>query len=159
MRDTQRSKVYQWENLAFDKPAHTGVEPELELRDIKKIVTKVARDYGLSHRKVRVLDGRGRRSAAYSSGERAIKMPRWSRTRFIVLHELAHWIVKVLWPMKAAAHGREFVGIYMELLRRYDERSLNEMQAMANTARIDFIPNSQATAKWLKKNGCTWNLK
>ena len=156
LRDTQRQKVYDWENAQFndDGSKHVADEPQMELAEIKKLVTKVARDYGLTHRKVKVADGRGRRAACYSSGTREVKFPRWSRRRYIVMHELAHWIEWVKHPeLKTAAHGREFVGIYMELLRRYDNRDLDQMMQTARDARLDFVPNRECTARYLKKHG------
>ncbi|MCB2054888.1 MAG: hypothetical protein KDE35_11685 [Geminicoccaceae bacterium] len=58
----------------------------------------------------RVTDGRGRRHAC---GSRAvIKLPRWSRTRPIVLHECAH-------GMAADGHGPLFMTAYLRLLARF----------------------------------------
>jgi len=166
LRDTQRSKLYAWETELFDVKAEinqsaTGAAeivkittpPMMEIKEIKKLVTKVARDYGLSHRKVAVGDGRGRRRACYSPSTREIKLPRWARKQWVVLHELAHWIEYVLHPKRAAWHGREFTGIYMELLRRYDGRDMQEMRTSANRMRVDFMPNSECTARYLKKHG------
>ena len=153
LRDSQRSKLYAWENRECDLLRFRGTEcvPPMELREIKKLVTKVARDYGLTKRKVLVKDGRGRRNACYSHYERAIKLPIWSRRPVVVLHELAHWITRVMSGRDYAAHGREFTGIFMELLRRYNGEDLAAMQESANRVRLDFIPNSQSTARSLKK--------
>ncbi len=155
LRDTQRQKLYDWENAQFNNGGskNVGDAPHMEMDEIKKLVTRVARDYGLSHRKVGVGDGRGRRRACYSPGTREIKLPRWSRRRYIVLHELAHWIEYVMQPGRCAWHGREFVGIFMELLRRYDGRDLSDMVATANAARLDFMSNTTSTARYLKKHG------
>lgn len=146
-RDNQRSKVYAWEESTFN-PASM-----MELSEIRKLVTRVAHDYGMSFRKVRVGDGRGRRRACYDPNTRQIKLPRWSRKRWIVCHELAHWIEVVQHPDRCAWHGRQFVGLYMELLRRYDGRDLRSMMDSARAARIDFSSNAVSTARWLKKNG------
>ena len=152
LRDQQRSKLYAWETRECDaRRTSDNCEPLMELREIKKLVTKVARDYGLTKRKVRVKDGRGRRIACYSHYERAIKLPLWARRPVVVLHELAHWITRVMWGEDYAAHGREFTGIFMELLRRYNGEDLVAMQESANKVRLDFIPNSQSTARSLKK--------
>lgn len=166
-RDTQRSKVYAWENEQFDARDRVEVvfkadgaecvksdgPAMMTLAEIRKVVTRVARDYGLTKRKVGVGDGRARRRACYDPNTREIKMPRWSRKQWVVLHELAHWIEFVQCPERAAWHGRQFVGIYMELLRRYDGRDLADMQRTANAARIDFQSNEVSTARWLKRHG------
>lgn len=57
-----------------------------------------------------VSDGRGRRHACGS--REVIKLPRWSRTTAIVLHECAH-------GMSADAHGPQFVAAYVALLVRF----------------------------------------
>ena len=156
LRDSQRSKIYAWENREFNAAGTKWCsdEPQMTIAEIKKLVTVVAREYGLTPRKVRVLDGRARRSACYSSGERAIKMPRWSRRRYIVLHELAHWIEWVLCPvMDTAAHGREFTGIYMVLLCRYHACKWDDLVKSANDARLDFVSERQSSPRYLKARG------
>lgn len=157
MRDSQKSKLYAWENRECDALRYDHKHecvPTMEISEIKKLVTRVARDYGLSHRKVRVKDGRGRRAACYSANERAIKLPRWARREVVVLHELAHWLVQVMLYRQAsiASHGKEFTGIFMELLRRYHSLDLSVMMQAANKVKLDFIPNSQCTARHLKKH-------
>ncbi len=155
MRDSQKSKLYAWENRECDALRYDHkheCEPQMEIREIKKLVTRVARDYGLSHRKVRVKDGRGRRAACYCASERAIKLPRWARREVVVLHELAHWLIQVFGHYNNASHGREFTGVFMELLRRYHGLDLAVMQQSANKVRLDFSPNSQCTARYLKQN-------
>lgn len=155
LRDTQRSKLYDWEDREFNTLGTKLVtdSPQMELSEIRKLLTKVARDYGLTRWKPDVTDGRGRRKACYSPSWNEIKLPRWSRRRYIVLHEIAHWIEYVAFPGRCAWHGREFVGIFMELLRRYHGADLAQMTASANAARLDFEPNSRCTAKYLKKHG------
>ena len=58
----------------------------------------------------KVEDGRGRRHAAGSRA--AIKLPRWARTRAVVLHECAH-------GMADDQHGPGFVAAYVVLLERF----------------------------------------
>ena len=152
LRDSQRSKVYAWEDREFGGTAGDGAQPKMELAEIQQLADRVRRDYGIRSR-IEVMDGRGRRRACYSPGLNAIKMPRWSRMRYSVLHELAHAVEYLKWPGRAAWHGREFVGIYMELLRRYHGKDLDEMTRSANAAGVDFLPNSQCTARYLKKRG------
>jgi putative metallohydrolase (TIGR04338 family) len=144
--------VYDWENREFNGKDADGPLPTMTLDEMQQLADRVRRDYGVKSR-IEVRDGRGRRRACYSPGLNAIKMPRWSRKRWCVLHELAHAIEYLKWPGRAAWHGREFVGIYMELLRRYDGRKLAAMTRSANEAGVDFLPNSQCTARYLKKRG------
>lgn len=55
-------------------------------------------------------DGRGRRHACGS--REVIKLPRWARTRVIVLHECAH-------GMTRDGHGPAFVRAYVTLLCQF----------------------------------------
>jgi putative metallohydrolase (TIGR04338 family) len=57
-----------------------------------------------------VADGRGRRHACGS--RQVIKLPRWARTRPVVLHECAHGLAD-------DQHGPRFVARYVDLLERF----------------------------------------
>jgi putative metallohydrolase (TIGR04338 family) len=118
-RDSQRSKVYRAEQLAFDgSPLDVP-----EIKDIEDYITHICslgrvRDSfpELINRRVIVGDGRSRnRPAADSSG---IYMPRHSRRKWIVLHELSHTIVRRKHGVvKAAGHGWQFAETYLLLVR------------------------------------------
>lgn len=164
LRDSQRAKVYAWENREFDATAELTdgddgcsiarivKPPMLTLDECRKMLVRISRDYDIVM--IDIGDGRGRRKACYEVGfPDTIKLPRWARKWWVVLHEAAHWIEWRMVKGKTASHGREFVGIYMELLRRYGGQDLSAMCRSANAAGIDFIPNSQATARYLKKHG------
>lgn len=116
-RDSQRSRVY-----AADYALHETA-PRLEtIADINAFVAQVLskatiqRRYG-DHLKgtITVHDGRGRRAAC--GGRDYIKMPAWSRSQALVLHEVAHVIVERRYGDRVAAHGREFCAIYLDLVR------------------------------------------
>jgi hypothetical protein len=77
----------------------------------------------------RVEDGRGRRHAAGS--RTVIKLPRWARTRPIVLHECAHGLA-------TDGHGPDFVRAYVELLVEFMglERAVLEDSLRADGVRV-----------------------
>lgn len=108
-RDQQRARLYRWE-AAHVFPLDR--EP-LELAACAALVERVFRwsDGAAADlpgwRPPRVEDGRGRRHACGSRA--AIKLPRWARTRPVVLHECAHGLTDDL-------HGPRFVARYVELL-------------------------------------------
>lgn len=62
----------------------------------------------------RITDGRRARSAS-ALWDGSIRLPRWARTRPVILHELAHH----LRPSGTAGHGPEFCRVYLVLLARY----------------------------------------
>ena len=126
VRDFQRSRVYSWERANV---LPLSSDP-LTLAQCEALVDRVyracERPDPANHEwsPPRVTDGRGRRHAAGS--REVIKLPRWARTRPIVLHECAH-------GMASDGHGPEFVAVYLDLLehfasfeRSYLERTLTE---------------------------------
>lgn len=120
LRDNQRSKLYAWERelearcYASGAPAKP-LEPLMTLAECAALVRIACRAFKL-RKMPRVTDGRARRRAC-GSPER-VCLPRWSRTPHTVLHEAAHAITRYRIP-KCAGHGREFCGMYAELLARY----------------------------------------
>jgi putative metallohydrolase (TIGR04338 family) len=116
-RDSQRSRVY-----TSDYALHE-ITPRLEtIAEINAFVAAVLnkapiqRRYG-DHLKgtITVHDGRGRRAAC--GGRDYIKMPAWSRSQALVLHEVAHVIIQRRHGDRVAAHGREFCAVYLDLVR------------------------------------------
>lgn len=73
-----------------------------------------------SERGIKVLDGRGRRKAC-GSNRGYIKLPVWSRSDLVILHEIAHVVTRregYHGPLPAF-HGREFCANYLSLVRRF----------------------------------------
>ena len=110
--DFQRSRVYRWE-AGHVLPHST--EP-ISLDACRALVREaylwaeapIARTAGWAPPEV--TDGRGRRHA--SGSREVIKLPRWARTRPVVLHECAHGLAR-------DKHGPEFVAVYLDLLERF----------------------------------------
>jgi hypothetical protein len=97
MRDYQRQRVYDWE------------QAEVMWRDEELLDLDICRYYANNvHPGVEVRDGRGRGSA-YAVGNRLIKLPRWSRTRPVILHECAHLKTR-------DKHGPMFMAVFIQLL-------------------------------------------
>jgi len=61
---------------------------------------------------VNVTDGRGRRVACASGN--TIKLPRWARTMWVILHELTHVMSR-----ERPAHGRAFARTYIDMVNRW----------------------------------------
>ena len=112
-RDFQRTRVYRWEaDHVFPR---VEAEP-LSLAACRGLVEAAylwaeAPAPGAPWRgPPEVTDGRGRRHACGSRD--VIKLPRWARTRAVVLHECAHGLAPDL-------HGPGFVAAYVALLARF----------------------------------------
>lgn len=108
-RDFQRRRVYAWEAAVLRPEAG----PFLSLAACAELIEAAYRWHerpaagDSAWRPPRLGDGRGRRHACGS--REVIKLPRWARTRIIVLHECAH-------GMSADGHGPAFVAAYVALL-------------------------------------------
>jgi hypothetical protein len=118
-RDTQRSKVYAWERSEFgwDKEVMSLEQCQALARSIRPGVWAG--------------DGCGRRAACAVPQENVIKLPKWARTKWVVLHEVAHLIA---WDGRRAAHGREFMAEYLDLLATHYKRDKDLLWASALAA-------------------------
>jgi len=132
-RDTQRQKVYDAENvlspggMVYDFSWRNRDGVKLDRKDAMTldecqafvdamIRTRWWRNRFRDIRAIWVRDGRGRRRAAgfRGIGRGHIKLPRWSRTPHIILHEVAH----VVTPERPA-HGREYARNLLDLVVRF----------------------------------------
>lgn len=117
-RDSQRQKVYDAERKAFE-----GEQIDLpEVSDMERFVAhvcglkRVRQAFPCLMRHVVIGDGRARRRAG--GNYYGIFMPRWSRKRWVVLHELSHTIVQRQHGVRGTAgHGWEFASVYLTLVR------------------------------------------
>lgn len=120
-RDSQRSKVYKAQWVVF-KERETMATTDQCWEYIKKIVNTEWFRKRYPHKydnMIWVKSGQGsRRARALTSLEsRGITMvlPRWARTEWVILHELAHCVT----PKTVAAHGREYCRTYLDLVYRF----------------------------------------
>ena len=117
-RDSQRGKLYRAEReLAdLDEKIGKGTIAEAEAYVVSVWNTRWMRDHfplAQLHAEPRVVDGRGTRRATGSLYR--LNLPRWSRTKLVVLHEIAHAVT----PNWCAAHGREFAANFIKLVQHY----------------------------------------
>jgi len=128
MRDSQRSKVYQWESTLPSK--------ELSLDECKALIIKACHYYGKAVPLVK--DGRGTTTAkGYSE---VINLPRWARNTITVLHEVAHSVHTRYRQGDEASHGREFMRIFIELLAHFKVGTRSELARSARAAGIKVAP-------------------
>lgn len=114
MKDFQRSKVYAWENEEY-----MWDDQLLSLEECQKLVNE-----NFMIDRVLVTDGRGRRSACAAINKMEIRLPRSSRKKWIVLHEIAHFF-------GMDNHGPKFMKAYIKLLSKYYNRSEDSLKASA----------------------------
>lgn len=121
VRDTQRGKVYKSERVL---DAHNTESME-SLEDVERYCRKVLESVWVRKKfnhyadDIKLADGRGRRSAcAFSArGSKTWRMafPKWARKQWVVLHEISHCVTSY----GVAAHGWQFAGNYLLLIRHY----------------------------------------
>lgn len=132
LRDTQRQKVYDWENKTF-----AGKHGEtLTLDECTVLVHKALRRYGITST-VPVKDGRGHRWAR--GGAREIELPRWARNELVVLHEAAHAVVDFLerrHGVTVSAHGPEFMRVFVSLLDAFGVKPKDPAQRGVSIASL-----------------------
>lgn len=132
-RDFQRQRVYAWE-AAVLSPTRGG---KLSLGACERLIEEVFRWHEQpsprdgSWRPPALGDGRGRRHACGS--REVIKLPRWARTRTIVLHECAH-------GMSDDGHGPGFVRAYVTLLCRFHGQDRAALEAALQIHKVAIAP-------------------
>lgn len=111
VRDTQRQRVYDGQGRCPDgKPLPTV--PVMQEYVNTLLTSRWFQARWGRWGGIQVRSGAGRRSAC-AEGKHLIKMPVWSRCERIILHEVAHCLT----PGRYAAHGPEFAGIMLALIR------------------------------------------
>jgi predicted nucleic acid-binding Zn ribbon protein len=167
IRDSQRKKIYDSEGLVFH-PDTLNPTPEWKsLREVQDFVDLVTasdtwKALGVGNqRPISVRDGRGRRSAGANAYSDFITMPKVARSRWTTLHELSHiaetyradWDEDDGWPYHenengevvlirtTAAHGPEYAGIFLYLVRSFlSEEDHARLTAAFKQRRVKVAP-------------------
>ena len=155
-RDFQRSKVYRSERDLSAGLGEYGGRVET-IPEIQKWINQIVasrwmkgylsrqrnrgRKHAIGHpgKSVRVTDGRGRRTAcAQLNGNQTaeIKMPKWSRSKLVILHELTHVYTNWRYP---AWHGRQFCANYLEFVKRWiGKEAHSELKASFDRNKVKY---------------------
>lgn len=124
-RDSQKGKLYKAEEAAFgagwlqgtwgkllEDTSVEGCKKEVDRVINSKTWKKILKKTGTTFYDVKVKDGRGARIARGCRTH--IKLPKWSRSFPIILHELAHSANR-----HSVAHHWPFVATYIALVSRF----------------------------------------
>lgn len=116
-RDSQRTKVYHAEDVL--SPLSIMFE---SVNDMQKYINNIINTSKFKNRfklnkRVVISDGRRRRRPCCVNYfyEYVLKMPKWSRKDYILLHELAHAVTEG----KFASHGSQFCANYLYLVDNF----------------------------------------
>jgi len=149
-RDSQRSRVYRWEANALDRLCGSTVET-LDLQACAAVMERAWRDYWPGC-PPQLRDGRGCRIAR--GGSLDIVLPRWARTERVVLHETTHALIDRAYSRTCAAHGPEFVRLYVDLLATYHYPRVSKA-ALRTSARLAGLRVARR-AEGLRPDGRWW---
>lgn len=136
-RDTQRSKVYK----AEDYFCHKNPNLYASVAECKAYTTEITGSaYWQSQggkKRIAIGDGRGRSNAcAQSKGIHntidKIKLPKWARSRIVIIHEMSH-ILTDQTDFGTSAHGAVFCKHYLNLCFEL----LGAVRAMALKQKFD----------------------
>lgn len=143
-RDNQRSRVYAWERAVAKRHARRDFY-EAEFATLEEceafalpIWRKERGRLGLARAAAPSIErpSWGQRSALAHRDHR-ITLPRWARSRWVILHELAHRLTP-----RDEAHGPRFVGVLMGLVCRHLDADLDALKAIADEFKVKFYTRS-----------------
>lgn len=121
MRDFQRKRLYDWESEEFGWD-----DTILTLDQCQQLTNTLIRG-------IVCKDGRGRRSPCAKYNKKEIALPKFSRKKWIVIHEVAHFV-------KRDMHGPKFVRAYIEILAREYGRSIDSLVSSAEEVGLKVAP-------------------
>jgi hypothetical protein len=148
MRDSQKSKVYKWENRSIWMQK-TSILTEKEVTTCLNVLNRQLTSHyrkTLPHtnafdrirpRTLQFANGRG---CSYAMGRHIVLKRQWALSAGVLLHEYAH-------TMTFDLHGEDFVGCYSALVHHYLHVPVNELARGLNKVNIQFT----SIHDWLTK--------
>jgi hypothetical protein len=134
-RDSQRLKVYYWEDTLPLWAIGISGARKCSLRHCRELINNASELYNLPKIDVRVPLDSDDADAYYS--KYYICIPKHLQRKDVALHEAAHYIVDTLWP-KAEDHGSVFVSVYMHLLHNLLGADIKWMESYASFCGLKF---------------------
>lgn len=123
-RDFQKKAVYSFEDRYFRRAKMPAMSPE----ECTALVIDVCRCYDVVVPEMHYFDGYLGNNSRYKAFPPSITLSNeWSRQRSVILHEVAHHIVRTLMGCTVSGHGKEFFSIEAYLLSEYMSIPLYEI--------------------------------
>lgn len=133
-RDNQRSRVYAWERAACRALLGQSLhEPDyLDLQSCQAYAAPIWRAERGRLGLAKVLPPQIERpswgqTSALAHSDHRITLPRWARSRWVILHEMAHRLTP-----RDEAHGARFVGVLIGMLSRHCDLDATELMRTAD---------------------------
>jgi putative metallohydrolase (TIGR04338 family) len=139
-RDNQKSRVYQWERHAISTlgGGSIGTPDFTDIASCAAFAEPIWRTergrLGLPGQHAPSIERSswGQRRALAHSNHR-ITLPRWARSRWVILHELAHRL-----SPNDEAHGPRFVGVLIGLASRHLDYDAGQLMALADSMGVKY---------------------
>jgi hypothetical protein len=149
-----KQRAYDWENDLFglfdqDRPA-TLKEPEVAPFATRCANISAERWRGKAKLAPMRVTLRPRGKGPAFGGAAGVTLPRWSWSRPVIAHEVAHWIETAEELESGAlrpAHGPHWLGWYVELLHRACGFDTRRLIRSASFYRLSIVPKSGRIAK------------
>lgn len=157
-RDNQRSRVYAWERaVSLKLKGRTLYQGEFNsLEQCEAFMLPIWRAergrLGLAKVVAPTLARNlwGQRKATASEFH-VIKLPRWARSRWVILHEMAHRLTPT-----DEAHGPRFVGVLIGLAARWLEYDAHQLMALADELGVRYYVRSIGV---VPQRGLAWHVE
>lgn len=134
MRDYQRQRVYDWENLNVG-PKDSSVIP---FDQAQMMVNYIWEQEGLLYPpQVREMPKQNRKAEAKANRSDIWVKPEGIAS-WILIHEIAHSLTTDTFDLDSDRHGPAFVGVYMRLLEKYIRIPLPLLMFSAKQAKVHF---------------------
>jgi len=142
-RDSQRQKLYDAELKVFgDSTGRRPVEDDLAtVAQMQAFVDKLMASAWWARRwpRVRCIEvrpGFGHSRATGSFWSKVVQMPKWARSRNVLVHEIAHCVSS---PMEGGAHGWFFASNYLDLVEHvFGKATADELRASFKEHRVKY---------------------
>lgn len=132
MRDYQKSLAYKWEDVILENIR----EDVIDFSSICEYVNSIWLNQGLEYPPiVEVINPNVKKYIALG-GRNKLQFGKEGAKPSVILHEISH-------AMTNDKHGPNWVGVYMNLLNKYNIVSLLISMHIANKMKLDFNINAQ----------------
>ena len=136
IRDSQKSKVYKWENKNLPY-----IGEQLSLEQCEQLIHQAIAWWFRNPKPHMPLIKSGKGTTVARGGAKLINLPTWARNYGVVLHETTHCLIDRMKHNDVdGGHGPYFMRTYIELLGYFLKVDKAELVGRAKADKIKVIP-------------------
>jgi hypothetical protein len=125
-KDFQKDRVYKWQHARFGNGYKFNDKPELSQAECEALVADIARCYGVAPPNLIFPEGYQAKQSFYTPLSKSITLYAWAQKRYLVIHEMAHYIHHVK-GCGGTSHGENYFSIFSYLISQYCGYPLHEI--------------------------------